>query len=156
MQITGPDMAAVTPDPAAAPTPRPALPPASTADPPAATQAAEAPAPDGLQLEIPAANITVVRTAAELQRAALAGVQDIEIRAHLDLRSLKRDANPAMRDENSLHSNRLALLYASPPLRSIRVCPPAASAISLLSFEVRLARPCLPEFCQVGTFRSSY
>ena len=109
-------MAAVTPGPAA-------LPPASTADPPAATQAAEAPVPDGLQLEIPAANITVVRTAGELQRAALAGAQDIEIRAHLDLRSLELAANPLFDGiETAINRKRLALLYASPPLRSIRVC----------------------------------
>ena len=133
MQSTGPDMAAAAPT---APAPRAAPPPTSTddSDVPDATQATDAPAPGAPQLFIPAASITVVRTAAQLQRAALAGAQDIEIRAHLDLRSLERAANPLIEGvETAVNPKRLALLYASPPLRSIRVCIRPRAALLLLS-----------------------
>lgn len=74
-----------------------------------------------------AANITVVRTAEELQAATLRGATDIEIRSHVDLRSLSKGPNPAVHE---LKSGRyLALLYASTPLRSIRVCPAACTSL---------------------------
>ena len=69
------------------------------------------------------ANITVVRTAEELQQATLTGAVDIEIWAHLDLRGLRRTSNP----EIDLHTAAIgsrsasALLYGEPTLRSIRV-----------------------------------
>lgn len=70
---------------------------------------------------VPRANITVVRSAAELQAAAEAKAQDIEIRAHLDLRKLRRLQNPLV---TSAVAGSYALLYADPPLRSIRVRSP--------------------------------
>eukprot|EP00892_Ulva_mutabilis_P000954 jgi/Ulvmu1/1085/UM106_0001.1 len=66
-------------------------------------------------------NITVVRTAAELQQASLSGAMDIEIRTHIDMRSLELALNPMIQGAESLtNPRRLALLYASLPLRSIR------------------------------------
>ena len=89
--------------------------------------AAAAPSPEALAQDagdavVGPANITVVTTPGELQAASLAGAQDIEIRSHLDLRSLKLAKNPAITgNETENNPKRLALLYASPPLRSIRV-----------------------------------
>ena len=68
------------------------------------------------------ANITIVRTAQDLQRATATGAVDIEIRAHLDLRSLSRTLNPAIPGSETFQNpKRNALLYAQSPLRSIRV-----------------------------------
>lgn len=78
------------------------------------------------------ANITVVNTAPELQQAMLNDAVDIEIRSHLDMRLLKRLNNPAIvgpTEDDA--SKKLALLYASTPLRSIRVCPYAFSPGSI-------------------------
>lgn len=67
-------------------------------------------------------NVTVVRTGAELRQATLGGARDIEIRAHLDMRDMRRIANPLMpRVDRGNSRKELALLYASKPLRSIRV-----------------------------------
>ena len=68
------------------------------------------------------ANITVVTSAKQLQQAALAQAEDIEIRAHLDLRTLHRVVNPDIRGMEALsNSKRLALLYGTRQLRSVRV-----------------------------------
>lgn len=83
----------------------------ATASPVAADPAAAAPA-----------NVTIVRTGAELRQATLGGARDIEIRAHLDMRDMRRMANPLMPGVDRGNSRReLTLLYASNPLRSIRV-----------------------------------
>lgn len=73
-------------------------------------------------LSVPAARITVVRTAQQLQEAAAGAAQDVEVQAHLDLRPLSKALNP---DHPGLEwataQQSFSLLYASPPLRSIRV-----------------------------------
>lgn len=67
-------------------------------------------------------NITVVNTADELQRALLSAAVDIEIRSHLDLRPIALAPNPMIQGlETANNRKRIALLYATPPLRSIRV-----------------------------------
>lgn len=69
------------------------------------------------------ANITVVNTPQELQRALGNGAVDVEIRSHMDMRSLSLAANPLIRGvETAVNPKRLALLYSGNPLRSIRVC----------------------------------
>eukprot|EP00892_Ulva_mutabilis_P000987 jgi/Ulvmu1/1088/UM106_0004.1 len=69
----------------------------------------------------PSANVTVVRTAQELQEATLSGAVDIEIAQHLNLGTLTRPPNPAMPGRETFQNRKhLALLYASQPLRSIR------------------------------------
>lgn len=142
MQSTSPGSAAAASGRAAGRAPGSAPPRTSTPDRPGTTQAAEAPAPAVPQLVIPAANVTVVRTAAELQRAALDGARDIEIRAHLDLRSLKLAANPAIHgQETAVNRKRLALLYASPPLRSIRVCPSTISGVASVEISISMWPP---------------
>lgn len=76
-------------------------------------------APD---LVIPVANVTVVRSAEELQEAALVGARDIEIRSHLDLRRLRLAVNPEISGpDNRRFNKRLALLYGTSQARSIRV-----------------------------------
>ena len=100
------------------PAPTPATPPQPP--PPAAPQPAQAPVVD--KVSISPANITFVSTAEEFQLACLTGAVDIEITAHLDLRELVRAVNPAIPGQESLgNPQKLALLYASKPLRSIRV-----------------------------------
>lgn len=52
----------------------------------------------------------------------LSGAQDVEIRSHLDLRSLPAVHNSAILGvETEDHPKRFALLYTSPPFRSMRV-----------------------------------
>ena len=69
-----------------------------------------------------AANVTIVLSAQDLQRATATGAVDIEIRAHLDLRGLWRRLNPAIPGHETWQNpKRNALLYAQSPLRSIRV-----------------------------------
>ena len=105
---------------------RPPIPASPSAPAPETAAAPGALVPESPHLLIPPANITIVTTAEELQEATIAGAQDIEIRSHLDLRTLKRVPTPLI-DGPETHDNRkrLALLYASPPLRSIRVRPRA-------------------------------
>lgn len=68
------------------------------------------------------ANVTVVTTPKDLQRALLDGAVDVEIRAHLDMRSLSLAANPKIQGvETQINRKKLALLYSYNPLRSIRV-----------------------------------
>ena len=75
------------------------------------------------RLAVAPADILEVNTAQELQDAVFAGISDIEIRAHMDLRSLARVENPAIEGrETESNPKRLGLLYASGTLRSIRVC----------------------------------
>lgn len=71
---------------------------------------------------VPAASITVVRTAAELQAAATATAPDIEVQAHLDLRSLARLDNPDIPGGSTPEElTALALLYKRAAMRSMRV-----------------------------------
>lgn len=68
------------------------------------------------------APVVAVETAAELVLAAAATAQDIEIRSHLDLRSLERQDNPEFRGQpTDLVPHRHALLYARKGMRSMRV-----------------------------------
>ena len=71
---------------------------------------------------MPPAQVRVVTTAAELQAASVEGAQDIEIRTHLDLSSLKRLDNPALSaiPEDEI-SGPQALLYTHGIMRSMRV-----------------------------------
>lgn len=67
-------------------------------------------------------NITIVNTPLELRKALKNGAVDIEIRSHMDMRSLKLDSNPMIQGvETAINRKKLALLYAQQPLRSIRV-----------------------------------
>lgn len=77
---------------------------------------------------LPEAKVTVVTTAAELLDASTATAQDIEIRAHLDLRSLVRVQNPALPPT----ALRLAIINAISPMRSMRVCHPLQRHCCLL------------------------
>ena len=79
----------------------------------------------------PLANIVVVTTVDELVLATQERAQDIEIRAHLDLRMLdgRTSGNLGQRDSDGpLESSRLSqagsLLVSEPPTRSIRACSP--------------------------------
>lgn len=68
-------------------------------------------------------NITVVRTAEDLNEAAVRGAQDIEIQEHIDLRRLQPVSDPATQ-ANADASDVVyppALLDAVAGLRSIRV-----------------------------------
>lgn len=74
----------------------------------------------------PPDNITSVHTPEELQRALSAGVlaQDIEIRAHLDLRTLPLQHNPYLwggNDRAGKPATSSHIAYLSAPTRSIRV-----------------------------------
>eukprot|EP00892_Ulva_mutabilis_P004162 jgi/Ulvmu1/2117/UM127_0002.1 len=95
----------------------------------AAGRVAMAPSAPPSQAEPPTASpaqhtlptITVVRTAAQLQQASVSGAMDIEIRAHIDMRSLTLAPNPQIQGEATANNpRRLALLYAPRSLRSIR------------------------------------
>ena len=77
------------------------------------------------------AYITVVTSAEQLQNATLTQAEDIEIRAHLDLRALSLAENPDISGEESV-SNRLALLYATHRLRSVRVRATISSTYMIL------------------------
>lgn len=73
----------------------------------------------------------VVETADELQKAANETAQDIEIRAHLDLRTLVHMTNPAVAVES--YKENVALLYVWKHMRSMRVRPaPHPQSTSLL------------------------
>lgn len=89
-----------------------------------ATTATNPPTPPPPDVAVNPATPTVVTTVAELLDAAAAAVEDIEIRAHLDLRDVRRSQNPDLPVlDNPGSPTRLALLYLRPPMRSIRVCP---------------------------------
>lgn len=96
-------------------------------------QAAPAPAANpspalaGGGLILGPANITVVRTSAQLKRAVVSRARDIEIREHLDLTPLLDDRGP-FNDTSTENFYRealidpLALLLLEEGTRSIRVC----------------------------------
>ena len=67
------------------------------------------------------ANVTVVRTADELQQAARDLARDIEIQAHLDLRGLVREVSQDLSAVLELPTDAVALLNARMGMRSIRV-----------------------------------
>ena len=54
------------------------------------------PLPEGDGLTVPPADVTAVFTDKELQAASADAAQDIEIRAHLDMRRLPRTPNPVL------------------------------------------------------------
>eukprot|EP00892_Ulva_mutabilis_P010359 jgi/Ulvmu1/7696/UM038_0128.1 len=99
-------------------------------------------------------NITVVRTPTELQHASLSGAQDIEVREHLDLRSLARQINPVRQasaveilSETLLN---FTLLYSDARTRSIRGnCsdPEAAAVLGLSEGEAADLLPLKPRQC---------
>ena len=79
------------------------------------------------------ADITVVTSAEQLQNATLTQAEDIEIRAHLDLRALNLADNPDIPGEESVSNRkRLALLYATHRLRSVRVRATISSTYMIL------------------------
>ena len=71
------------------------------------------------------ADVAVVHTPSELQAAITNGRRDIEIRSHLDLRSLPLQQNPidAIRSQSNIRlaGTFSALAYLTWPTRSIRV-----------------------------------
>lgn len=78
--------------------------------------------PDSGHLIAAPANIILVTSAEQLQKATLAQAEDIEIRAHLDLHALSLAENPDIGGpESENNRKRLALLYARRRLRSLRV-----------------------------------
>lgn len=93
-------------------------------------------------MEVPPSNVTVVRTAGDLQRATLTGALDIEIRTHLDLRTLAPADNPELQGAGEA-AQASALLYVASTLRSIRVRIQAFRAICRF-FLLRVGRldPC--------------
>ena len=103
--------------------------PADTDDPRPRVLPAQ-PLPEGDGVTVPAADVTAVFTGEELQAASADAAQDIEIRAHLDMRRLTRTPNPVLEAdpvfelETDQGTTRLALLYAQPPMRSMRVRTP--------------------------------
>lgn len=79
------------------------------------------------------AYITMVTSAEQLQNATLTQAEDIEIRAHLDLRALSLAENPDISGEESVSNRkRLALLYATHRLRSVRVRATMSSTNTIL------------------------
>ena len=82
---------------------------------------------DGGGLILGPANISVVRTAAQLKQAIVSRARDIEVREHLDLTPLLYDRGPFI-DTVSEEFYRtalidpLALLLVEVETRSIRVC----------------------------------
>ena len=100
--------------------------------------------PPDLAIVAPA-DVTIVRGPNELQQAVLSGAVDIEIRDHLDLRSVPREMNPAVQDSGDAHyRKRFALLYAGHPLRSIRVrlCRATLRRLRLCSAALRRGYLC--------------
>ena len=94
-------------------------------------QPAPAPAPpppvDGGGLILGPANITIVKTAAQLKQAVVGRAQDIEIREHLDLTPLLDDRGPfldtpAEKIYREALIDPLALVLLEVGTRSIRVC----------------------------------
>lgn len=86
------------------------------------------PSPSSSQVrvsDLPIGTVTAVTTAEGLQNAFAASARDVEIRSHLDMRSLARlsnpDIHPAIAEHNNGVSAKLAMLYARPPMRSMRV-----------------------------------
>eukprot|EP00892_Ulva_mutabilis_P004151 jgi/Ulvmu1/2107/UM125_0011.1 len=135
---------AVAPMSSQAPQPTPLQPP-----PPASLPQPAPPREDPAPI-LPA-NVTVVRTAGQLQRTMLRGAVDIEIREHLNLRNLTRPPNPAMPGQDTFQNRKhLALMYASSPQRSIRGnCsdPNPAAALSLRAGLTPALLPLRPRQC---------
>ena len=72
----------------------------------------------------PPANVTIVRTAEELQQATLRGAIDIEIRDHIDLSTLNLAFDPTGEFKGTVRMyGKSSLLYSYSPMRSIRVRP---------------------------------
>lgn len=95
--------------------------------------------PFAVAFKVRDAHAVPVRTAQQLQDQVAGGARDIEIRSHLDLRTLSMLANPASNGRGGeQHSQRRALLYADAPLRTIRVCPRPASSAAMAPL-----KPCL-------------
>lgn len=72
------------------------------------------------------ADVTIVRSAAELQAALRSRAQDIEIREHLDLDSVPAVGIPEGRQgmfDHSSSAERMIFAAVEDPTRSIRVCP---------------------------------
>ena len=85
----------------------------------------------GDAVTVPPADVTTVVTGEQLQAAFADVAQDIEIRAHLDMRGLTRTPNQMLESGTDYTAvTRLALLYAQPPMRSMRVRVPLAMVIS--------------------------
>eukprot|EP00892_Ulva_mutabilis_P004148 jgi/Ulvmu1/2104/UM125_0008.1 len=127
----------------------------SSAQEPAGSPMGTSAPPAPTQLPAALAAITPVGTAKELQTATRQPAQDIEIRAHLDLRSLQRSDNRELQvllEPTDPDSNKLALTYAFPPLRSIRGnCsdPDATTALGLSPAEAAGMLPLKPFQCAV-------
>ena len=67
-------------------------------------------------------DVTAITTAEQLQDAASAGAQDMEIRAHLDLRGLEWHVRPPSRvNIRNAGQGVVELLFARGDLRSLRV-----------------------------------
>ena len=77
----------------------------------------------GAQPPAPTAPVKIVQTAETLQQAVMSGEQDIEIRAHLDLRDLSRLPNPALESSFTTTPIEQSLLYITDSMRSMRVRP---------------------------------
>ena len=90
------------------------------------TQRPPPPPPPSAHPKVAAAAVTAVTTAAELQSASIDQRQDIEIQAHLDLRSLDRLPNLVQHMEATERELVVdALFVAHRSMRSMRVRPPA-------------------------------
>ena len=127
--------------------------PADTDDPHPPRVPPAQPLPESDGVTVPAADVTAVITGEELQAASADEAQDIEIRAHLDMRRLTRtpnqvlEADPGFQAAFTQATTRLALLYAQPPMRSMRVRTPL-SELCLLYIAI--------DPSQVGIVRSWY
>jgi len=105
------------------------------ATPPPSTRATQAPA-----------EVTVVTTAEELVNATLAGAQDIEIQAHLDLRNTRRqnntnDPTEPVPNEHGVGQGSTALLASRGNMRSMRVRSPEGAQADVYSDKVQ-CEPC--------------
>lgn len=103
----------------------------------------------------PPANITVVRTARELQEASLRGALDIEIRAHLDLRTLDLAQDPSGLFSGTVQEfGRRSLLYADLSMRSIRVRAPNSTTLEPGAPVARLGLHCVLRVVLQGAGRA--
>eukprot|EP00892_Ulva_mutabilis_P006547 jgi/Ulvmu1/4264/UM194_0004.1 len=94
------------------------------------------------------AEVTVVTSAAQLQAASEAAARDIEIRAHLDLRNLKRPPNPGISGFDGPNNDdsiiRLALFYVHSEMRSLRGNCSDPDAVAALGLPAEVAADMLP------------
>eukprot|EP00892_Ulva_mutabilis_P004144 jgi/Ulvmu1/2100/UM125_0004.1 len=101
------------------------------------------------------ANVTVVRTAEELQQATLVGATDIEVREHLDLTSLRIAMDPTGDFSGDVRAyGRSSLLYSYGSMRSIRgncTDPNAAKALGLSRADAAGLLPLRPFQCLLRT-----